>query len=103
MNEATVSEQWSYKLPLEVEFNGRGSGSAGTESAIEQRMFCFVDRSSSVPFASQSFFVCALHTTPRSGIDIADLIFKRLLLTEEEYPNEPVVIAENLILKYLFE
>ena len=68
-------------------------------------MFCFVERSSSVPFASQSFFVCALHATPRSRIDendVANLILEHLLLTEEEYPDEPVVIAEKLILKCFF-
>ena len=51
------------------------------------------------------FLVCALHTTPRSGIDksdVADLIFEHLLLAKEEHPDEPVVIAENLNVKYLF-
>ena len=72
------------------------------ELEVQLNRECFVLLIAQALSFASVFFVCALHTTPRSGIDIADLIFKRLLLTEEEYPNEPVVIAENLTLKYLF-
>ena len=107
MDEATVSEQWSYKLPLEVELvQGRGSGSVGTGNAIEQQMFCFLGPSISVPFASPSFFLFArfiqLPYPAFDENDVADLILEHLLLTEHEYADEPVVIAKNLTLKYLF-
>ena len=90
MNEATVSEQWNYKLPLKVEF----AEVEALELEVQlnsEFLFCWLLKL--CLFGFPVFFVCALHATPRSGIDendVADLIFEHLLLAEDEYP---VVIA----------
>ena len=75
------------------------------ERQVQLNSECFVLFIAQALSLLLQFFVCALHTTPRSGSaenDIADLIFEHLPLTEKKYPDEPVVIAKNLTLKYLF-